>query len=161
MISTQKGVGLVEVLVALMILSIAILGFVALQIRAIAATSEAGMNVQASNLARDLAERMRVNRGGLAGYVENNETDDCGTNFCDATKMAKYDFRQVKSRASNFGMNINILNCQGSTLVRKCVYVAWEGTTATDGTSSTNCTNGTAYVPNAKCIIMEIYNYGV
>ena len=56
--------------------------------------------------------------------------------------MAKYDFRQVESRASNLGMNIDVLNCQGSTLVRKCVYVAWEGTTATNGTGSQNCTNG-------------------
>lgn len=158
--NTQKGVGLVEVLVALVLLSITVLGFVALQIRAVEASVEAGMNVQASNIARDLAERMRVNRGGLVGYVDNSEADNCAISFCDATKMANYDFRQVKTRATNLGMSINVLNCQGSTLVRKCVYVAWEGTTATDGTASTNCTNGTAYVPNAKCIIMEVYNYG-
>ena len=155
----QKGVGLVEVLVALVLLSIAVLGFVALQIRAMGASVEAGMNVQASNVARDLAERMRVNRGGLADYTKNSATDDCATSFCDATKMAKYDFSQVESRASNLGMSMNVLNCQGSTLVRKCVYVAWEGTTATNGTGSPHCTNGTAYVPNAKCIIMEVYNY--
>ncbi|WP_166168624.1 type IV pilus modification protein PilV [Acinetobacter sp. SA01] len=158
--NTQKGVGLVEVLVALVLLSIAVLGFVALQIRAMGASAEAGMNVQASNIARDLAERMRVNRSGLVGYVDNNEADNCATSFCDATKMANYDFRQVKTRATNLGMSINVLNCQGSTLVRKCIYVAWEGTTATNGTGSPNCTNGTAYVPNAKCIIMEVYNYG-
>ena len=68
MIKTQKGVGLVEVLVALVLLSIAVLGFVALQIRAVAATNEATMNVQATNIARDLAERMRINRAGLRGY---------------------------------------------------------------------------------------------
>ena len=51
----QKGVGLVEVLVALVLLSIAV--FVALQIRAMGASVEAGMNVT-SNVARDL-ERMQ------------------------------------------------------------------------------------------------------
>lgn len=149
-----------EVLVALIILSIAVLGFVALQIRAITATNEANMNVQATNIARDLAERMRVNRDGLTDFVENNATDNCATGFCDAGKMAKYDFRQVSEKANTLGMQIAIHNCQGSTLIRKCVYVAWEGTTATNGTASTDCTNGTAYIPNAKCIIMEIYNYG-
>lgn len=158
--NTQKGVGLVEVLVALVLLSIAVLGFVALQIRAVGASVEAGMNVQASNIARDLAERMRVNRDGLADYAENSAADNCATSFCSASNLAKYDYRQVKTRAANLGMSINVLNCQGSTLVRKCVYVAWEGTTATNGTASTDCTNGTAYVPNAKCIIMEVYNYG-
>ena len=160
MIKTQKGVGLVEVLVALVLLSIAVLGFVALQIRAVAATNEATMNVQATNIARDLAERMRMNRDGLAGYVANTDTTNCATAFCSPENMAKYDFRLVSSRATDLGMSMAVLNCQGSTLVRKCIYVAWEGTTATNGTGSSDCTNGAAYVPNAKCIIMEVYNYG-
>ena len=160
MINTQKGVGLMEVLVALVLLSIAVLGFVALQIRAITASNEATMNVQATNIARDLAERMRMNRDGLAGYVANTDTTNCATAFCSPEDMAKYDFRLVSSRATDLGMSMDVLNCQGSTLVRKCIYVAWEGTTATNGTGSSDCTNGAAYVPNAKCIIMEVYNYG-
>lgn len=160
MMKRQKGVGLVEVLVALVLLSIAVLGFVALQIRAITASNEATMNVQATNIARDLAERMRMNRGGLTDYVANTETNNCAITFCTADEMAKYDFRQVSSRATDLGMSMDVLNCQGSTLVRKCIYVAWEGTTATNGTGSSDCTNGVAYVPNAKCIIMEVYNYG-
>lgn len=160
MMKRQTGVGLVEVLVALVLLSIAVLGFVALQIRAITASNEATMNVQATNIARDLAERMRMNRDGLAGYVANTDTTNCATAFCSPEDMAKYDFRLVSSRATDLGMRMNVLNCQGSTLVRKCIYVAWEGTTATNGTGSSDCTNGAAYVPNAKCIIMEVYNYG-
>ena len=160
MMKRQTGVGLVEVLVALVLLSIAVLGFVALQIRAITASNEATMNVQATNIARDLAERMRMNRDGLAGYVANTDTTNCATAFCSPEDMAKYDFRQVSSRAADLGMSMDVLNCQGSTLVRKCIYVAWEGTTATNGTGSSDCTNGAAYVPNAKCIIMEVYNYG-
>ena len=160
MMKRQTGVGLVEVLVALVLLSIAVLGFVALQIRAITASNEATMNVQATNIARDLAERMRMNRTGLAGYVANTDTTNCATAFCSPENMAKYDFRLVSSRATDLGMSMDVLNCQGSTLVRKCIYVAWEGTTATNGTGSSDCTNGAAYVPNAKCIIMEVYNYG-
>jgi len=160
MMKRQTGVGLVEVLVALVLLSIAVLGFVALQIRAITASNEATMNVQATNIARDLAERMRMNRDGLAGYVANTDTTNCATAFCSPENMAKYDFRLVNSRATGLGMSMDVLNCQGSTLVRKCIYVAWEGTTATNGTGSSDCTNGAAYVPNAKCIIMEVYNYG-
>lgn len=160
MMKRQTGVGLVEVLVALVLLSIAVLGFVALQIRAITASNEATMNVQATNIARDLAERMRMNRDGLAGYVANTDTTNCATAFCSPEDMAKYDFRLVSSRATDLGMSMDVLNCQGSTLVRKCIYVAWEGTTATNGTGSSDCTNGAAYVPNAKCIIMEVYNYG-
>ena len=161
MISIQKGVGLMEVLVALILLSIAILGFVALQVRAVAASNEASMNIQATNIARDLGERMRMNRSGVTEYKNiTSAPTKCASEFCTPNEMAQYDYAQVKSRATNLGMDIDILNCQGSTLVRKCVYVAWEGTTPTNGTGSPNCTNGTAYVGNAKCIIMEIYNYG-
>lgn len=161
MINSQKGVGLIEVLVALILLSIAVLGFVALQIRAVAATSEASMNVQATNIARDLAERMRMNRDGLLEYKsDTSAATKCATSFCTPKEMAQYDYAQVSKYATDLGMNMNVLNCQGSTLVRKCVYVAWGGTTATNGSASTDCTNGAAYLPSAQCIIMEVYNYG-
>ncbi|EJD6059338.1 type IV pilus modification protein PilV [Acinetobacter baumannii] len=164
MIMSQKGAGLMEVLVALLLLSIAVLGFVALQIRAVAASTEAGQNIQATNIARDLAERIRVNRAGLSNYAEIGASDvlpTCSTGECDADQMAKYDYAQVKQRATDLGMSLAILNCKGfsSQRTRQCIYVAWGGTTATDGNGSPNCTNGTAYVPDAKCIIMEVYNY--
>ena len=163
MINTHKGVGLVEVLVALVLLSIAVLGFVALQVRAVAASNEASMNVQATNIAQDLAERMRMNRSGLAEYQDvATPPTTCASAFCTPDQMAQYDYAQVKNRATNLGMDMDVLDCQGvsTTFKRKCVYVAWDDTTATNGTGSPNCTNGAAYVTNAKCIIMEIYNYG-
>lgn len=155
----QRGVGLVEVLVALLLLSIAIFGFIALQIRAVAASSEAGKNIEATNLARDIAERIRVNRNGLNEYKAVSNPPDCSTKFCTSKEMAQYDFSQVKTQASLLGMDLEILDCQGSNFKRQCIYVAWELTTPTDGLASPHCTNGTAYVSDAKCIIMEIYNY--
>lgn len=169
----QQGVGLVEVLVALVLLSIAVLGFVALQLRAVAASHEAGRNIQAMNIARDLSERIRANRDGLLEYKKAASTENCASDtgengkpdysagkFCTANEMAAYDYAQVINKATDLGMSLNILDCQGTTaLKRKCIYVAWEGTTPTNGTASTNCTNGTAYIPNAKCIIVEVYNY--
>ena len=66
--TAQKGVGLVEVLVALLILALGVLGFAALQLRALDAAQEATEQTIAMNTARDLAERMRVNRAALATY---------------------------------------------------------------------------------------------
>ena len=159
MIRNQRGVGLVEVLVALVLLGIAVLGFTALQIRAVAASAHAGQNIQAMNIARDLSERIRMNRAGLNEYKANATVIDCAANFCTSDQMAAYDFKQVQSRAEDLGMSIAVHDCQGSTLKRKCVYVAWDTTTATNGSGGNHCTNGTAYNPNAQCIIMEVYNY--
>lgn len=158
--SDQKGVGLVEVLIALVLLAIAVLGFVGLQIRAVAASQEAGRNVQAMNIARDLSERIRTNRDGLLSYNAAEDPKNCADDFCTAAEMGGYDYAQVTEKAKNIGMSLDILNCQGGDeLKRKCIYVAWEGTTPTNGTADTDCTQGAAYVPKAKCIIVEVYNY--
>ena len=161
----QKGVGLVEVLVALILLAIGVLGFSALQMKAVEATSEAMNQVNAMNIARDLSERIRINRDGLLFYKKVSEPEICSSEtddgiFCTAQQMAEYDFDQVSDKALDLGMELAILDCKGSAdLKRKCIYVAWEGTTPTDGTASPACTNGAAYLPNAKCIIVEVYNY--
>ena len=61
----QTGVGMFEVLVALFVLAIGVLGFAALQLRAVDATIEANDKTLAMNVARDLAERIRINRLSL------------------------------------------------------------------------------------------------
>lgn len=155
----QYGVGLIEVLVSLVLLGIAVLGFIALQVRAVSASTEASQNVLATNIARDLSERIRMNRSGLSEYKKTTTQVDCKKQFCDATEMAHYDYAQVNNRAISLGMDLAILDCQGSTLTRKCIYVAWAHTKSTNGDGDTNCTNGTSYVPDAQCIIVETYNY--
>lgn len=167
---SQIGVGLVEVLVALLLLSIAVLGFVALQVRAIMASEEAAYNVQAMNLARDMSERMRMNRDGLNFYkVGTPET--CDSKYCSPAQLAVYDYSQVANRAESEGMDLAILDCQGSNKAfqRKCIYVSWGDTISADvdtdsaaseiADGATPCTNGTSYTPGAQCVILEVYNY--
>ena len=56
----QQGVGLVEVLVAVLLLSVAVLGFSALQVRAISATDESLVRTKSLTVVRNLAEIMRA-----------------------------------------------------------------------------------------------------
>lgn len=56
----QLGVGLIEVLVAVLLLSVAVLGFSALQMRAISATDESLVRTKSLTLVRNLAEVMRA-----------------------------------------------------------------------------------------------------
>ena len=70
----QKGVGLLDILVALLLLAIAVLGFVALQLRAVEATAEGANRIQAMNIARDLAERLGSDYVVFSqGYKEGKE----------------------------------------------------------------------------------------
>lgn len=165
--TNQAGVGMVEVLVALLILAIGVLGFVALQYRAVEATAESASRVQAVNFARDLAERIRVNRGAYATYQTQIETaanqeesaQNCVSQFCTPAQMADFDVAQMREKITEAGMAFNIMPCQGTNNGRECVYVAWGDTAPLNGTTndSGNCTTGNAYDPASTCIIMEIY----
>lgn len=170
-INAQKGVGMMEVLVALILLAIGVLGFTALQLRAVEATDEAMLKIEAMNIARDLAERIRANRSGFTTYetnltattpsntatscVQTTTTIPCAT----AVEMANYDTAQIVAKAEALGMTVSLPNCQiTGTQNRRCVYIAWGGTKAINSTSDESaCTNSGAYLPQAKCIVMELY----
>lgn len=164
-LASQKGVGLIEILVALLVLAIGVLGFVALQYKAVDASSEAINRVQAINIARDMAERIRTNRDAVAAYKTQTSTAanqanfaaNCLTVFCSADNLADFDVSQVTTRASTLGMTVNMRTCNGNNNDRNCIYVAWGDTSATDGTGTVDCTNGTTYTSSSTCIVMETY----
>lgn len=175
MIAKQHGVGMIEVLVALVILAIGVLGFSALQLRAMEATAEASDRTMAMNLARDLAERIRINRLGLNDYIKSiNEekpvVKDCMGKEktyvpnCGKTKIAQYDSTEVVEKAAEKGQEVAMELCQGSTLT--CIYVAWGKTTIKERDSATgipskltieNCVTSGSYVSGSQCLMMEAF----
>ncbi len=184
--NNQKGVGMMEVLVALVILAVGILGFTALQLRAVDATDEAMLKIEAMNLSRDLAERIRANRSGFSTYVSNltaatqSKTANPECIYKPATtaspcttvvQMANYDTAQVVARADGLGMAINLPSCQVAKMVdndgketttdiqsRHCVYIAWGETKPINSSTDAHaCTDGGSYLPQAKCVVMELY----
>ncbi|MFP4294723.1 MAG: type IV pilus modification protein PilV [Halothiobacillaceae bacterium] len=79
----QGGVTMIEVLIAIVVLSIGLLGMAALQSSAVSMNHSAYLRSQATNLAYDISDRMRANReAALDGdydlafgdTVENNGT---------------------------------------------------------------------------------------
>lgn len=92
----QSGVGLIEVLVAVLVLTVGILGIVALQTRALQFSQEAIATSKAMMLAYEMADRMRANRGSEGEYLVNYETSvtstkNCESATCSPAEMAKYD----------------------------------------------------------------------
>ncbi len=59
---SQRGMTLIEALVALLILSIGLLGVAGLQMQALRSNHGAHLRSQATVLAQDIADRMRANR---------------------------------------------------------------------------------------------------
>ncbi|GAB3051971.1 hypothetical protein GCM10027155_17830 [Acinetobacter apis] len=180
LLKLEKGVGLVEVLVALLILSIGILGFATLQLRAVEASSEAYNRIAAMNIARDLAEKIRVNSGLNGDVIASYQTElsgglnkqntfatNCFTSFCNAVAKADFDVSQSAAAATALGMVLNMTVCPSAVNDKRCIYVAWGKTKATNvsssaatGTIETACTvsqeDGFRYVNNSTCTVMEV-----
>lgn len=78
----ESGFSLIEVLVAVLVLAIGLLGLAALQASAVRFNHEAQLRSQAAFLAYDIADRMRVNPD--PGYNRNSFLDprpNCDTEF--------------------------------------------------------------------------------
>lgn len=167
-LTKQKGIGMPEVMVAMLLLGIAVVGFSALQVRAVSATNESGDRTQAMAIALDLSERMRLNPGGRLTYKATwnptgTSTTLCEGAVCNAAQMASYDIRQVTDLAAATLPNgrLALSTCPGRA--NSCIYVAWNNTSPTIGDSVPNCSklDGT-YVSAAPpdstdCVISEVY----
>lgn len=174
----QKGVGLVEVLVALLLLAVGVLGYSILQIRAVDASSEALSRSQGMLVLRTMAENMRANPTGQTSYpaavraftnITSSPTEpspSCSnpTSACTPAQMANFDAFMAARSAFDLGMNITMANCPGvnsAPIPRQCLFIAW-GDTTLSATSTTadvsTCMNTTGvYVNGSNCLMMEAY----
>jgi type IV pilus assembly protein PilV len=94
--SCQHGMTLLEVLVAVLILAIGLLGIAGLQSRGQAATAEASVRTHATILANELLDRMRINRsqsqnGGYAFTSAPTASVNCRVNSCSTTRLRNFD----------------------------------------------------------------------
>ncbi len=168
----QKGIGLVEVLVALFLLAIGVLGFVALQLRAYDASSEALSRSQAILIMRGLAENIRANPdakasypGYVQGYVAYSSSTSaptpCINSNCTITQVAQFDAYQAARNANELGLHLTMMTCPGvstnATLKRQCIYAFWNKTTLTATDASTCMQSNGVYVDGSTCLMMEAY----
>jgi type IV pilus assembly protein PilV len=85
----SKGIALIEVLVAVLVLGVGLLGLAALQGMSTKMTNNAQQRTQAVMLSGDILERIRVNRQNRANYNGININDPaCAVNFVPAAGAA-------------------------------------------------------------------------
>ncbi|WP_071871944.1 type IV pilus modification protein PilV [Atopomonas hussainii] len=79
----QAGASLIEVLVALLIFTIGLLGFAALQLSALQNTSDSAQRSQATWVLQDLAERIRANpQAAITEYTTGAVCTDLPAKIC-------------------------------------------------------------------------------
>lgn len=167
-ITHQKGIGLLEVMVALSLLAIAVLGYAGMQMRSAKVGLEADNNTRAVEFARDLHERMRINREGTKvfenAYTTKTAAKNCRTdaNGCTPEELARFDFSQVATNAESMAMDMAVRQCplNSTSEKRHCIFVSWGKTTPTIGTADADCISDTlVYTKDAQCIFMESFSY--
>ena len=81
--NNQSGLGMIEILVALLILSIGLLGLAGMQVTSTKMTSMSQQKTQAMILANDMVERVRANRANAGAYdnTDVSSGDRCETDF--------------------------------------------------------------------------------
>ena len=183
---TQAGVGLIEVMVALLLLAVAVLGFSAMQMSAIKATDESLMRTRSLAIMRGGAETMRTNPSGIAAFkaaingssdsvtVDSKEItkSSCITSantaptaaaICTINQLATRDGLLLKSYASANDINIGMVpnGCPGTSGNQElqCFVASWGDTTVElSDSESTACANANgSYKNGAECFIMEAY----
>lgn len=182
MIQAQRGIGLIEVLVALLLLAIAVLGFSAMQLTALKATDESVMRSRAITMMRGAGEMMRANPTGIAKFGEalnssvltssltvdgaaiNKDscvvTSNTSTSSCTIQQLATRDGLALKQYAADNEIQIKLEGCPATSsgTPLSCLIAAWGNTTATIGSGGTDCIDSTGiYNKGATCFVLEAY----
>jgi type IV pilus assembly protein PilV len=129
----QRGVSLVEILVTLVLISIAVLGSASMQVFSKRANNQAMQRTTAAYLANDLFERMRSNREALGDYLPaeplggNTQGDapgvDCAADaaICTTIDLASYDLWEWEEQLDGTAEQVNARDVGGMTEATACV----------------------------------------
>ena len=106
-IGLQRGISLIESLVAIVVMALGVLGILGVQLRTLADTQTSVRRAQAVRLIEDLSERMKVNPNALSninaytsGFSDEPTPDSC-SGACNASELAAYDLAVWKQSVEN------------------------------------------------------------
>jgi len=135
----QRGVSLIESMIALLVISIGLLGIAALQITAMKQNTSALNHSQAVWIGYNIADRIRANFGEFDQYagIDTNSsyTQDCSTSACTAQQMVISDAVDWSTIVQNLPAGRGIIASPSANEL--VIAVMWddEGT----GATGTNC----------------------
>jgi len=102
----QRGIALLESLIAIVVMALGILGIVGVQMRTLTDTQAGVRRAQAIRLIEDLSERIQNNPdalGNLSTYTTKptSVTTDCTSTACNPADLAKFDIKQWRTAVTS------------------------------------------------------------
>lgn len=159
----QRGISLIEVLIALLILSLGALGFAALQLKGLKTTEDANYRAHATLIAQDAIERILSNPTQRTTYIASGNysrtapgstpPDDCMGSTCSASEMAAWDIAHLSWTAANAlpEGRISAAACPFN-VATQCVVLSWNGMAPADCMSAAGINSDS----NSTCLVMEV-----
>ena len=130
--SSDAGFTLIEMLVALLVLSLGLLGLAALQAQSLRYNTDAYLRTQATTLAYDILDRMRANNtGAAAGAYERTAAPtgtikNCESVACTTAELALYDCdRWYKALAARLPRPLGTVSSIDSTGNQHTITIRW------------------------------------
>lgn len=128
--NTHTGFGLVESLVALVVVTVGMLGIAALYSQGLGAGRTALFRTQAVNLTADMADRIRANRLGgpsYGGAAADNGCDPGGDTDCSPSEMAAHDlFAWQAAVAAQMPNGVGTVEFLSTTPPTYTISVDWQ-----------------------------------
>ncbi|WP_062268568.1 type IV pilus modification protein PilV [Endozoicomonas arenosclerae] len=141
----EAGFGLIEVLISVLIFLVGILGMAGMQAQAVRASQDSMQRSQATWLANEMSERIKVNFAGLESGVYQNSAQTASTNLssycggsaprqciantCTADEMAAFDVHDLmcrNARVSNQQMTISCTATPCNSGETVSITLLWE-----------------------------------
>lgn len=157
-IRRERGVTMLEVLIAIFILTLGLLGAAGIQSQMQMAEVEAYQRAQAIVLLRDMVDRVNANRKNAASYVTGSPlgsaSQDCSAAVTVAAKdLCEWNNALYGAAETQGGQTLGAMNnARGcitnpvTTMPREIVVaVAWQGLRPTLAPAATNCGSGGTY----------------
>lgn len=163
---TQQGVGMIEILVAILVVAVGVLGYAGMQMFALRGAETASYRTQATLVAKDALERILMNSAEEAGDIYFSGANwpvnpgQAGGNFpsacmgsavCTAAPQATADIAQLSWIVTNT-LPLGMIRAQDSCTgigSASCVVVSWQGATPAD------CIAGGVISTSEPCVVME------
>jgi type IV pilus assembly protein PilV len=126
----QHGFGLIESLVALVVVSVGMIGIASLYGQGLGGSRTALYRTQAVNLAADMADRIRVNRRGGASYGGAAAASGCdpgGGVDCTPAQMAAHDlFTWQAQVVAQLPGGVGAVQVAGTTPPTYTIQITWQ-----------------------------------
>ena len=138
----QRGVSLVESMIALLVISIGLLGIAALQITSMKQNNSALHHSQAVWIGYNIADRIRANFPQFDNYAgintSNSYSQDCASGACSAAQLVVGDAADWSTEMQNLPSGLGIISSPSADEL--LISIMWDD----EGTGAT----GTACGPN-------------